>query len=136
QPGHRLVVGTVLGVGALELGVGGGRLAHALGGLFRVRTGGAGFLLFLLVLGVLVGFAVVGGLLHGLLFFFLFLLFFRGRGHLLFDVVVEAGDDLGQALLALLVQRVVLHQLLDRPREGGQRGQHLVQAFLYPHGDL
>ena len=56
-------------------------------------------------------------------------------GGQLFGGVDEAGHDLGQALLAGLVQVVFLEQQLDRPREAGQRTQHLGQAFLDALGD-
>src|SRR5690606_41921455 len=92
--------------------------------LGRVRTGGAGVglggVVLVLVLGVLVlvGVLVAG---HGLVV--------TGRRGgdlgLFLEVVVEAGDQLGQALLAGLVQLPVLEQQADRPREAGQRGQHL-----------
>ena len=138
QLGHGLVLGTVLGVGALELGVHGGQLVHLLRDLLGIGAGGRGLLLFLgvvLVVDVLVGIGVlINRHVHRGLLRLLFLL--GGGGQLFQHVVVEAGDDLGQALLAFLVQRVVLEELLDGPRKRAQRGQHLVEAFLDALGDL
>jgi len=84
--------------------------------------------------------------LDGVVSFFLVAFFHRrgvqrglgGQGFLLVGQlfkVGEAGQDLGQAALALQVLVVFLQQQLDGEREAGQGGLHLVQAFLDALGD-
>src|SRR6185312_15495351 len=63
----------------------------------------------------------------------------RGRRHAEFlgrDFLVgETGEDFAHAALAVEVQVVFFQQQADGPREAGQRGLHLRQAFLDALGD-
>src|SRR5690606_41812201 len=107
--------GAALGVGLLELGIQRRQRLHAARDLGRIRAGGAGVLGVGAVVGVvvLVASAVAVVRLGGF-----GLLARRGRGgRLRLLPVVEADHDLGQALLAGLVQLEVLEQQLHRPGE-------------------